>query len=335
MKRISLGLSCAALVLAASGCGLTEKFPDRAVFVANGGSSSISVIDPATGKVTDEIPIAAGFHPHHLALSPDGTRLAVAAPSMDLSMGHSGAHGSGATSKIYVFDSSSGTQIAEADVDATVHNVAFLDFQTVAYAMMEHGMIVGASASDLKEKWTASVGMDPLEVTRISDDRALVANSGDDTVSIVDTALHTQLDAADVGGGPIAVWNTPAGLFISLETDKKVAVLSSGNLKDVTSTYDVGGVPGQVTSNAKGDAVWIAVEDRGVVEMRDPSNGKVVWTSDLGGKPHGLVIDDDAGLGYVTDEGASRVVRAKTSDGSLVDVIEVGDAPNGIVQRGL
>ena len=336
MLRNSLVFACAALTLTAAGCGLTEVFPSRAVFVANGGSSSISVIDPATGKIVGEIAVAEGFHPHHLAISPDGSKLAVAAPSMDLGMGHTGAHGSGATSKIYVFDASSGAEIASADVDATVHNVAFLDdFQTVVYAMMEHGMIVGASASSLKEEWSANVGMDPLEVTPIGGGRALVANSGDGTVSIVDTALHTQLDTAAVGAGPIAVWSTAGGLFVSLETDKKVAILSSGNLKDVTGTYDPGGVPGQVTSTSKGDAVWIAVEDRGVVEARDPSNGKVTWTADLGGKPHGLVIDDDAKIGYVTDEAGSRVVRVKVSDGSLVDVIKVGSAPNGIVQNSL
>lgn len=333
MDRSSLVFTGAALALAAAGCGLNEKFPERAIFVANGGDGTISVIDPADGRVVGEIEVDAGFHPHHLAISPDGTKVSVAAPNVDLSKGHGGDH-AGAASKVYLFDASSGSKSASADVAATVHNVAFLDdFSSVALAMMEHGMIAGYGASKLDEQWTLNVGKDPLEVTPVTGGRLLVANSGDGTISIVDGATHAVLDTAAVGDMPIAVWNTPTGLFVSLEGDKKVAILSSGNLKDVTGTYDTAGVPGQVIATKSGGDVWIAVESRGVVEVRAASNGAVTQTIDVGGKPHGLLFDPKANLVYVTDEAASRVIRIDATKYTITDEITVGAAPNGIVQN--
>lgn len=334
MLRIGLFSGCIVLGLAAAGCGLTEKFPERAIFVANGSSGSISVIHPEEGRVVGEIEVDEGFHPHHLAISPDGTKLSVAAPAMDLSMGHTG-DGGAMKSMVYLFDASSGGTSASVEVDATVHNVAFLDdFESVAFSMMEHGMISVRDAGKLEEQWIATTGADPLEVTPVSG-RLLVACAGDGTLTVVDQGTKSSIDSAPVGDTPTALWNTPSGLFVSLEGDEKVAILSASNFKDVTGTWDTAGVPGMVVSAKSGGDVWIAVEDRGVVEVRDPSNGKVTQTIDVGGRPHGLLIDTAENIVYVTDEGGSRVLRIDASTYGVLDEIEVGDAPNGIAQNTL
>jgi len=328
--------SCAALAVVVAGCGLKEQFPERAIFVANGMSSSVSVIDPVDGRVVGEIALDEGFHPHHMAISPDGTKLVIAAPNADLSQGHGDHAHDGAASKVYVIDSSNGDQKGVLDVAATVHNAAFLDdFSTMALGMMEHGMIAGYGVDKLDEQWTTEVGADPLEVTLVSGNRIVVANAGDGTLSILDGATHSVTDTTEVGQVPTAVWSTPSGLFVSLEGDKKVAILSSGNLGEVTGSYDVGGVPGQVASGKSGGDVWIAVEDRGVVEVRDPSNGEVTHTVEVGGKPHGVLVDQSAGLVYVTDEVGGRVVRIDAATYEVKDEIAVGESPNGIVLNGL
>lgn len=332
MKRSTLALF-GGVALLVNGCGLEEVFPERAVFVANGGDASVSVIDPEDGKIVGEIAVDEGFHPHHLAVSPDGTRLAVAAPNADLSKGHTGDH-EGAASKVYIFDATSGELGASIEVPATVHNVAYLDdFSSVALAMMEHGMIAGYDASSLEEKWTAEVGDMPLEVTPLSGGRIVVTNSGDGTLSVVDEGTHVELSKTDVGATPIALWNTTAGLFVSLEGDEKLAILNPGNLGEVTGTWDVGGVPGQVAAVKSGGDVWIAVETRGVIEVRSAASGDVTHTIDLGGKPHGVMIDKKAGLVYVTDEDGARVVRIDLATYEVKDEIAVGATPNGVVQR--
>jgi YVTN family beta-propeller protein len=222
------------------------------------------------------------------------------------------------------------------DVDATVHNAAFLgDFETLVIGMAEKNMIAGHSVSGLDQRWTADVGQTPLEVTLVGGDRLIVANSGDGTLSILDAETHAGLDTAQVGDTPVALWATPGGLFVSLEGDQQIAILNPGNLTEVTGTYDIGGVPGQVASAEAGGEVWIAVEDRGVIEVRASSTGELTHTIELGGKPHGVLIDGEAGLVYVTDEGGSRVVRIDAASHEVKDEIAVGEAPNGIVQNSL
>ena len=333
MKHLSFASTCLLVSLAATGCGLEEQLPERAIFVANGSASTISVIDPKDGRVTDEITLDEGFHPHHLSLSPDGEKLAVAAPTTDFSGGHD--HGTGGgTSKVYLLDSGSGSQSGVLDVDATVHNAVFLDdFSTLVLAMMEHGMIAGYGVDKLDEQWTTGVGADPLEVTSVGGDRLVVANSGDGTLSIVDSASHKSLDLAEVGDTPVAMWATPGGLFVSLEGAKQVAIVNPGNLTEVTGTYDVGGVPGQVAATESGGEIWIAVEDRGVIEVRDAKTGDVAHTIEVGGKPHGVHIDREGGLVYVTDEGASRVVLVDLASHEVKGEIAVGKGPNGILQN--
>ena len=99
---------------------------------------------------------------------------------------------------MYVVDSTNG-DYSVLDVDATVHNAAFLDFSTFALAMMEHSMISAYDAAKRTEQWNTPVGADPLEVTLASGGRILVANSGDGTLSIVDAGTHSVVGSADVG----------------------------------------------------------------------------------------------------------------------------------------
>ena len=73
-----------------------------AAYVVNGESNSISVINLETNKVEKTIDLASlksdmgsgmnmnmdNMWPHHIYLSPDKSKLAIAAPGMDFSSGH-------------------------------------------------------------------------------------------------------------------------------------------------------------------------------------------------------------------------------------------------------
>src|SRR5262249_24108026 len=61
-----------------------------AVFVVNGGDQSISVVGPASASVVSTIQLENVMFPHHIYLSPDRSKLAVADPGMDMSGGHHG-----------------------------------------------------------------------------------------------------------------------------------------------------------------------------------------------------------------------------------------------------
>ena len=60
----------------------------KAAYVINGGGNSISVIDLSTNTVKRTIALTGGTFPHHVSLSSDKSKIAIAIPNMDLSMGH-------------------------------------------------------------------------------------------------------------------------------------------------------------------------------------------------------------------------------------------------------
>ena len=62
-----------------------------AVYVVNGGDSTIAVLDASSGSVLGKIQLTNVSYPHHVYLSPDRSKIAVAVPGHDLSMGHSAA----------------------------------------------------------------------------------------------------------------------------------------------------------------------------------------------------------------------------------------------------
>lgn len=95
-----------------------------AVYVVNGEDSSISVVEPSDGKVLGTIALQNVAYPHHIYLSPDRSKLAVAVPGHDLSGGHSataqgggehGGHSGTATQAgggaVLVLDASTGATI--------------------------------------------------------------------------------------------------------------------------------------------------------------------------------------------------------------------------------
>ncbi len=149
--------------------------PDgQRLYVANTGSSTVSVINTATGQKIDANPsnifstdISVGSSPGALALSPDGKRLYVANT------------GSGTVSVI--------NTDTYARIDANPSNIFSTDI---------------------------TVGSSPSALAFGSDGRLYVANRGSNTVSVINTATNTVVDTnPNVSGTQsISVGSSPSAL---------------------------------------------------------------------------------------------------------------------------
>lgn len=340
MKRIWI-VGAIVGVLPLAGCGddavdAPDPLPSRYALVANGGSGTLSVIDLDAWTVERTISMDSDFHPHHLALAPDGSRALVAAPSTDLSAGHGGAGGHGTTdtrTRIVAIDTSNGATTAVAAVDATVHNATFTnDGGTIVFAMAEHGMLQALEASSFDETWSVSGLSTPLEVTATSDpDVLLVASSGSGNVAVVHVDERAVAAEIPVGETPIAVWRTGGGYYTSLEGARRVVPLTIDPPEPTEPSLDSDGIPGQVISVRQDSEVWVAVEDRGVVAVFDASTGTVSAEISVGGKPHALASDASGDRVLVGDEAASRVIVVAVESRAIEREIAVGEKPNGIL----
>lgn len=320
------------------------------LYVANGGSSSVSVIDPISLKVIDVLKLDAEYRPHHLSVSPDGKTVLLAAPNADLAGGHGGAAGgghSGATSAdagahggggaatvmsaVYAIDAATRKERRLAEIDATVHNAAFTrDGKQVLLGMMEHGMLMAYDAASFAEAWSLQVGEMPLEVSPTPDGKtALVALSGSAQLAIVDLAAK-KASTVPTGMTPVGAWIGKDDAYVTNEGDMTINVVS---LKDLTvkATYDAGGMPGQAFTSPDGKELWIALEDVGKVRIVEPLTGAKIAEISAGTKPHGIAFEPSGARVFVTDEMGAKVLVFDRVKRTQVGSIDVGEEPNGIV----
>jgi YVTN family beta-propeller protein len=361
-------LLCSALVLATVGCmdhdgddshhgggdgdgdgdgdngtpdgGTTLEIPEQAILIANGGSSSVQIIDPGTLKVVSTASVGTGMYPHHIGVAPDGSRALIVAPSADLSAGHGGGehgggHGGAATTMVYALDVASGKLEDVLEVDATAHNATFTkDGKTIVLGMMEHGMIAAYDASSLEETFTVTGLEMPLEVTPTNVGSLLVAESTAGRVAVIDLTSRQISTRFDVGAVPVAAWASgPSSYFVSVEEGMQLRHLVEGS-DAVTMdehTIDPNGMPGQAILTPDGNELWVAIEDRAVLAIFDAETHASIAEVPAGVKPHGIVFAADGARAFVTDESGGKVLVLDVAARSVTSQIDVGGKPNGIV----
>ncbi|WP_316785191.1 YncE family protein, partial [Streptomyces sasae] len=83
--------------------------------------------------------------------------------------------------------------------------------------------------------------------------RAYVANEGDDTVSVIDTATNTVTATINVGSSPFGVAVTPGGAFVYVTNvaSDSVSVIDTAT-NAVTDTISVGTAPFGIAINTAG-----------------------------------------------------------------------------------
>jgi YVTN family beta-propeller protein len=139
-----------------------------ALYVVNGGSNSLTVINTTTNEVAGTIALKDASFPHHLALSPDHGSLCLAVPGMDLSGGHAGG-GMAMNMKGAILKLNATTGVTEVSrmLDASNHNGAFSpdgkEIWTSQMIMM--GKVLVLDAVTLKTLKTIDAGDMPAEVT--------------------------------------------------------------------------------------------------------------------------------------------------------------------------
>ena len=191
-----------------------EPVSGDAVFVVNGGESSISVSDAARDEVVGTIELSGVDYPHHVYLSPDRGTLLVAVPGSDLSGGHGGGgahgggHGGGATGAVLSLDARTGALQASRRLDAPNHNAIFApDGSVWTSQIATPGQILILDPSTLETRSSVAVGDSPAEVTFSSSGSfGFVANTGSDSVSIVDPSTASVVATTPVGDAPVGAW---------------------------------------------------------------------------------------------------------------------------------
>lgn len=307
-----------------------------AAFIVNGMSNNVQVIELSTNNVKETIDLNGGTFPHHVYLSPDKTKLAVAITATDLSGGHGGHGGGSGDYRVIIINSTTGAHEKEISLSKIPHNAIFSPNGSelwIGQSDMVQSQVLIYSTSDWSLKNTVNVGKGLSEITFADNGSiAFATNTDDGTVSLIDPtskAIHTTLT---VGADPVGAWPASNGkMYVDNETDETVSEIDVATMA-VGETITLGFKPGYVAYSEHHDEVWVT----------DAENGKVVyyakqagtWTEmgniTTGTDAHAIAFTNNGETAYISNQGANSVSVIDVVNHAVTTTIPVGEKPNGI-----
>ena len=314
------------------------------VYVANEDAGTVSVIDTTSFKVLTSIRV--GKMPHNVQLSPDGKIAWVtnngepdpgtASRQRDLNKeAHAGMAKPGA---VWLIDTETNAVIAKIVVGLDPTHVVLTPDGRFAY--ITNGGDNSVTAIDAAARSvvaTIRVGKFPHGLRFAPDGRqAYVANLKGGTVSVIDVASHKEIAQIPVGKGPAQTGFTLDGrlAFVSLSEENAIAVIDPTTRK-VTRKISVGTVPIQLFATP--DSRILLVANQGSpekpgnsVSVVDLQTFKLVKTVVIGAGAHGVAIDREGRLAYITNTYADTVSVIDVKSRAVVSTARVGKGPNGV-----
>lgn len=319
-----------------------------AAFVVNGESSTLSVINLATNELTNTIQLTddsgtqmAGMnmgkslaYPHHIYLNPSKTQIAIAAPGMDLSAGHS-VNTMGMVGKVAVLDAVKGVNVKVFDAVGMNHNSIYSPNGKEIWTsqMADNGKVLVYDALTFTLKNTISVGKEPAEVTFSSDGSvAFVANGGSNTVSAINPDTKAIVATIPVGINPVGAWvGTDGRMYVDNEDGQSVSIIDVKTLK-VVETITLGFMPAFVAYNADMKEMWVTDPTAGKVHWwTKGADGKMTRTGSFSTGAGSHAIAFNAMNAYVTNQEAASVSIIDIMQHKVTKTLTVGLKPNGIV----
>lgn len=314
------------------------------VYVANENADTVSVLEAASFKVLTTVRV--GKSPHNVQASPDGKFVWVTNNGeLDAKVApanHGMAKGEHATmakaGAVWLIDTANDAVVARIPVGLHPAHVVLTSDGRFAY--ITNGgdnsvTVIDAAARSVLA--TIPVGKFPHGLRFAPDGRqAYVANLKGGTVSVIDVASRKEIAQIPVGKGPAQVGFTSDGqlAFVSLSEEKAVAVIDPVTRK-VTRRISVGTVPIQLYVTP--DSRTLLVANQGsrskpgnTVSMIDLQTFKLVETVVTGSGAHGVAIDRNGRLAYITNTYADTVSVIDIKSRAVVSTIRVGSGPNGV-----
>lgn len=288
-----------------------------ALYIVNGEDASISVVDPAAGKILGTIALQNVKFPHHIYLSPDRARLAVAVPGHDLSGGH------GAMPSGMEMPAEHGA-MAAAPSGGAAHPMS-ADAKPASMDMPEHGASApesgGGAVLVLDARTGATIASRRLDAPNHN---AIFSPDGKEiwTAQLIDAGTVLVLDAQtlettktiSVGRVPAEVTFSPDGkyAFVANGTSNDVSVVDAAT-KTVVKTIPMDREPVGAWPGADG-MMYVDCEVAKTIKAIDPKTLTVVRTYALDFTPgYAAVPKSRIEELWLTDTGAGKIVFNKTS----------------------
>ncbi|HEX7058313.1 MAG TPA: PKD domain-containing protein [Solirubrobacterales bacterium] len=160
---------------------------------------------------------------------------------------------------------------------------------------------------------------------------AYVANSGDGTVSVFDTASNAPTGLIGVGGKPIDIAITPDGRFAYVvdNTGNSVSPIDTAANAVAAGPIAVGAGPRGVAIAPNGQSVYVTNFDDDTVSVIATGSNGVVATIPVGDKPDGVAVSPDSTRVFVAQRGGD-VSIVDTTTNAVIGSVPDAAAPSRI-----
>lgn len=304
------------------------------VYVPNGLSNTVDVIDPSTYKIVDHYAVGARpqhvvpaydlstlyvnnnignsltpidpvtgkpgppipvTDPYNLYFTPDGTRAVVMAERLG---------------RMDFRDPHTWKLIRSVPIaHAGVNHADFTPNGKVMIASCEFsGWLVRIDVPTMQVTGELRVGGAPIDVRSSPDGSVMyVANQMRSGVSIIDPVNMTEIGFLHTGAGAHGLYPSRDGkqLYVSNRVEGSVSVIDFAT-RSVVATWNIGGTPDMGGVSADGTQLWLTGRYSGDVYVIDTRTGQLLHTITVGRGPHGLCFFPQPGRYSVGHTGNYR-----------------------------
>jgi YVTN family beta-propeller protein len=278
---------------------ITPDWDLSKLYVNNMNSSTLTVIDPSTGRPTGTITVP---HPYNLYFSVDGTK----AIAVDDFLGTATVQNNG----LYFYERTTWKLLKFLQIPYP--GVDHLDFSADgSYLMVSaeySGRVVKVDTNSMSVLGSVGVGSLPRDV-RLSPDGKLffVTNEGLNRLQVIDPIAMTVVASIPTGRGPhgLEFSRDTKRLFVNNRTAGSITVVDVATLA-VLATWQIGGSPDEMVTSPDGSQMWVSNRYGGGVSVIDTRTGAVLATIATGDQPHGLTYWPQPGIMSVGQNGNMR-----------------------------
>lgn len=302
-----------------------KDIPTR-VYVPNGESATVDVIDPATFAVVDSYPV--GRLPQHVvpsydmqtlyvnnnqgnSLTPIDPRTGKPGPEIpvddpyNLYFTPDGAYAvviAERNSQVDFRDPQTFELVKRVDVpaeyrdeggDSGVNHAEFTaDGKTMILSCEFSGWIIKLDLATLEITAGLNVGGKPVDL-KLSPDGGVVFNANEtrNGVSVIDWVNMTELAFIPTETGTHGLYPSRDGkvLYVSNRLAGSVSVIDFAT-RQITATWRFGGSPDMGGVSTDGTQLWLSGRYNSEIYVLDTATGNLIRRINVGGGPHGLAI---------------------------------------------
>ena len=260
---------------------ITPSWDLKKLYIENEGSSLLTVVDPATGKVTGNIAVP---FPYNLYFTPDGSKAIVVVERL---------------ARIDFRDPNTWQLIKS--VPIPWRGIDHLDFSADGSYLIGStewsGILVKIDTRSMEITGSLNIGGLPIDVRLApAGDVFYVTNQGRHGVSIVDPVNMRELAFLPTARGAhgLQVSRDTHFLYVSNRDAGSISVIDM-QARTVVATWKIGGSPDMLQLSPDGKQLWASGRYYGTVAVVDTETGRLLKTIRAGAGAHGLTYFPNAG----------------------------------------